>query len=117
MVVLGLSCFAIPFAVVKLGGVAEIRSVLPGNRFSLAEISLQQFLNWMVAIVPIWFVAMTLYQRIFACRDEQEAKRAWLIAGLFEWPVMAFVGVTMGLLAERRFRKGAHRFRSACRNI
>ncbi len=106
MVVLGLSLIAIPCAVVKLGGLAEIREVLPASRFSLAEIAPQMFLNWMVAIVPIWFVAMTLYQRIFACRDEREAKRAWLVAGLFEWPVMAFVGVTMGLLASAALAKG-----------
>ena len=43
---------------------------------------------------------MTLYQRIYACNDEKTAKRAWYLAGLFEWPVMAFMGVSLGLFAK-----------------
>jgi solute:Na+ symporter, SSS family len=35
---------------------------------------------------------MTLYQRIYACKDEKTAKKAWYMAGVFEWPVMAFLG-------------------------
>ncbi|MEZ5198857.1 MAG: hypothetical protein R2764_21520 [Bacteroidales bacterium] len=65
--------------------------------FSLTNISWQQFLNWVVTIVPIWFVGMTLYQRIYASKSSKEAQKAWFIAGVFEWPVMAFLGVTLGL--------------------
>jgi SSS family solute:Na+ symporter len=54
----------------------------------------------MVTIVPIWFVGMTLYQRIYASKSSKEAQKAWFIAGIFEWPVMAFLGVTFGLLAR-----------------
>jgi SSS family solute:Na+ symporter len=43
---------------------------------------------------------MTLYQRIFACSSEKEAKKAWFIAGLLEWPIMAFMGVGLGLLSR-----------------
>ncbi len=43
---------------------------------------------------------MTLYQRIYASRDEEQAKKAWYLAGLFEWPIMAFMGVLLGLLAK-----------------
>ena len=43
---------------------------------------------------------MTLYQRIYATRSEKEAKKAWFLAGLFEWPVMAFMGVSLGLFAK-----------------
>jgi SSS family solute:Na+ symporter len=50
---------------------------------------------------------MTLYQRIFACRDERTAHRAWFIAGLFEWPLMAFMGVTLGLFARVAAEQGA----------
>jgi len=35
----------------------------------------------MVTIIPVWFVGMTLYQRMYACRDEADAKKAWYIAG------------------------------------
>ncbi|MBN1361244.1 MAG: hypothetical protein JW993_11655, partial [Sedimentisphaerales bacterium] len=48
----------------------------------------------------IWFVAMTLYQRIYACRSVKEAKRAFFIAGLLEYPVMAFLGVSLGMMAR-----------------
>jgi SSS family solute:Na+ symporter len=58
------------------------------------------FVNWMVTIVPIWLIGMTLYQRMFACRDERAARRAWFIAGLFEYPVMAFTGVILGMCAR-----------------
>jgi SSS family solute:Na+ symporter len=43
---------------------------------------------------------MTLYQRIYASRDVKQAKKAWYIAGLFEWPIMAFMGVLLGLFGR-----------------
>ncbi|MEQ9149269.1 MAG: sodium:solute symporter family protein, partial [Cytophagales bacterium] len=52
------------------------------------------------------FVGMTLYQRIYACKDEKTAKKAWFIAGVFEWPVMAFMGVVLGFFAKIAFQKG-----------
>jgi solute:Na+ symporter, SSS family len=48
-------------------------------------------------------IGMTLYQRMYACRDEREAKRAWYIAGIFEYPVMAFTGVFLGMCARVMF--------------
>jgi SSS family solute:Na+ symporter len=50
---------------------------------------------------------MTLYQRIFAARDVKTAKKAWFIAGLFEWPIMAFLGVSLGLLSRVAVEQGA----------
>ena len=49
---------------------------------------------------------MTLYQRIFAARDVKSAKKAWFIAGLFEWPIMAFLGVSLGLLSRVAVEQG-----------
>jgi solute:Na+ symporter, SSS family len=49
---------------------------------------------------------MTLYQRIYASRDVKSAKKAWYIAGFFEWPIMAFMGVTLGLLSRVAFEQG-----------
>jgi SSS family solute:Na+ symporter len=43
---------------------------------------------------------MTLYQRIYASRSKGEAQKAWFIAGLFEWPIMAFMGVLLGLFSR-----------------
>jgi solute:Na+ symporter, SSS family len=49
---------------------------------------------------------MTLYQRIYAAGDRKTAQRAWLVAGLFEYPVMAFTGVILGLFAKAAFETG-----------
>ncbi|MEZ4918857.1 MAG: hypothetical protein R2792_07080 [Saprospiraceae bacterium] len=70
------------------------------------SVSWIKLVNWFITIVPIWFVGMTLYQRIYACRDERTAKRAWYIAGLFEYPVMAFMGVLLGLFARVAVAQG-----------
>jgi len=49
---------------------------------------------------------MTLYQRIYASRDEKSARRAWFTAGLFEYPVMAFLGVFLGMLSRVAVEQG-----------
>ncbi|NCT16843.1 MAG: sodium:solute symporter [Flavobacteriaceae bacterium CG_4_8_14_3_um_filter_34_10] len=100
ILIIGLIFVGIPFAYFKLGGWDAIQSVLPNKFFSLTNLRWVQFANWFITIVPIWFVGMTLYQRIYACKDEKTAKKAWYIAGLFEWPVMAFMGIALGLLAR-----------------
>lgn len=48
---------------------------------------------------------MTLYQRIFACKDAKTAKKAWYFAGVLEWPMMAFTGVILGMLANVAIQK------------
>lgn len=83
-----------------------IRSTLPAEFLTLTNITWQQIVNWAITIIPIWFVGMTLYQRIYACRDEKTAKRAWYLAGLFEWPIMAFMGVSLGILARVAAEQG-----------
>ena len=102
----GLIFIGIPVAYNYLGGYDAIVSVLPDKYFSLQNVSWVQLVNWFVIIVPIWFVGMTLYQRIYACKDEKTAKNAWFIAGLFEYPIMAFMGVILGLFARVAAAKG-----------
>ncbi|MFO7874674.1 MAG: sodium:solute symporter family protein [Bacteroidales bacterium] len=102
----GLIFVGIPISYYSVGGLAGIREVLPDAYFSLGNISWQQLLNWAVTIIPIWFVGMTLYQRIYASRNRKQAQRAWYIAGLFEWPVMAFMGVLLGLFARVAIAQG-----------
>lgn len=87
----------------ELGGIDSLRENLPPEFFSLTNIAPVTFVNWMFTIIPIWLIAMTLYQRMFACRNEQEARRAWFIAGFFEYPVMAFMGVFLGMCARVMF--------------
>ncbi|WP_073851035.1 sodium:solute symporter family protein [Pontibacter flavimaris] len=85
---------------------AAIRATLPPEFLSLTSITWPQIVNWGITIIPIWFVGMTLYQRIYACRDEKTARRAWFIAGLFEWPIMAFMGVGLGMLSRVAAEQG-----------
>ncbi|MFO7937291.1 MAG: sodium:solute symporter family protein [Kiritimatiellia bacterium] len=96
----GLIFVTIPVTLFKLGGLSNLKKFLPASHFSLTNIDAVTFINWMVTIIPIWLVGMTLYQRMFACRNEKEARRAWYIAGFFEYPVMAFTGVFLGMCAR-----------------
>ncbi len=96
----GLVFIGIPIGYFAVGGYAGISAALPDEFLSLTNVGWSTLVNWAVTIIPIWFVGMTLYQRIYACRDERTARRAWYIAGLFEYPVMAFMGVLLGLFAR-----------------
>ena len=96
----GLIFVTIPATLIKIGGISALRENLPPEYFSLTNIEPVKFINWMVTIIPIWLIGMTLYQRMYACKDEQQAKKAWYIAGIFEYPVMAFTGVFLGMCAR-----------------
>lgn len=106
ILMVGLVFIGIPLGYFKIGGWDAIQQYLPQSHLSLFNISGVQFFNWLITIVPIWFVGMTLYQRIYACRDEQTAKKAWKIAGFFEWPIMAFMGVLLGLFSKVALEQG-----------
>lgn len=96
----GLIFIGLPLGYQAVGGIETIREVLKPEFLQLTNISWQKAIKWLFTILPIWFVGMTLYQRIYASRDEKTARRAWLIAGVFEYPVMAFMGVMLGLFAR-----------------
>ena len=96
----GLLFVAVPMAWQAVGGWEAIVATVGPDLLALDNVRPVMLLNWAITIIPIWFVGMTLYQRIYASRSEREAKQAWFIAGLFEWPVMAFLGVVLGLLAR-----------------
>lgn len=96
----GLIFIGIPVSYAAIGGMDAIRETVEPEMLTLTNIRWQQFVNWGITILPIWFVGMTLYQRIYATRSEKEAKKAWYLAGLLEWPVMAFMGVLLGLFAK-----------------
>lgn len=102
----GLILVGIPIAFVAVGGWSAVQAAVEPSFLNPFAIGWVQLVNWAVTIVPIWFVAMTLYQRIYASRDVQSAKRAWYLAGLFEWPVMAFMGVVLGLLGRVAAEQG-----------
>jgi SSS family solute:Na+ symporter len=106
ILMVGLIGIGIPIGFVEIGGWQAIETTLPETFLSLTNLKFIDFFNWLITIVPIWFVGMTLYQRIYACRDEKTARKAWKIAGLFEYPVMAFMGVALGLFARVAFEQG-----------
>lgn len=106
ILMLGFIFIGLPVAYYYVGGWSMIRATLPDEFFSLTNLTWQDFANWGITILPIWFIGMTLYQRIFASRDVKSAKKAWFIAGLFEWPIMAFMGVSLGLLSRVAFEQG-----------
>lgn len=106
ILMIGLIFVGIPIGYYQIGGWEAVRTHVPAEFLSLSNITFIQFFNWLITIVPIWFIGMTLYQRIFACKDVRTARKAWYIAGLFEWPVMALMGVTLGLFSRVAFEQG-----------
>lgn len=106
LLLLGLIGIGIPLGFQKIGGMEGLQNIVEPDMLSLTNITFVDLINWFITIVPIWFVGMTLYQRIYACKDEKTAVKAWRIAGLFEWPVMAFMGVLLGLFAKVAFEQG-----------
>jgi SSS family solute:Na+ symporter len=96
----GLIFIGLPLSYYAIGGIDGIRGSLGPEFLALDQVGWVTFFNWLITIGPIWFVGMTLYQRIYASRSVADAKKAWYIAGLFEYPVMAFIGVCLGLFAR-----------------
>lgn len=96
----GLIFIGLPLGYLSIGGWEGIQKTLEPELLTLTNVTWQNLVNWSITIIPIWFIGMTLYQRIYASRDVRQAKKAWYIAGAFEWPVMAFMGVTLGLFSR-----------------
>ncbi len=103
----GLLFVGLPVSWFAVGGWDAIVSTLSKDMLSLTNIGWTTFVNWLFTIIPIWFIGMTLYQRIYAANSEKEARKAWYVAGIFEYPVMAFLGVTLGMLAKVALINGA----------
>jgi len=106
VLLVGLIGIGIPLGFLKIGGWEGLASVVDQKMLQLNHLRWSQGFNWLITIVPIWFVGMTLYQRIYACKDQKTAVKAWRIAALFEWPLMAFMGVLLGLFAKVAFEQG-----------
>jgi SSS family solute:Na+ symporter len=96
----GLIFIGLPLGYMSIGGWEGIQMSVQPEMLRLDNIEWPTILNWAITIIPIWFIGMTLYQRIYASRSEKEARKAWYIAGLFEWPIMAFMGVALGLFGR-----------------
>ncbi|MEB3298751.1 MAG: sodium:solute symporter family protein [Candidatus Sericytochromatia bacterium] len=103
ILLVGLALVALPLGYVAVGGIEGLRQALPPAHFDPLAVTPDLLAQWAISIVPVWFVGMTLYQRLYAVRDERTARRAWLVAGLLEWPLMAFLGVILGMFARVMF--------------
>ncbi len=100
ILMVGLIFIGVPLSYTAVGGWEGITQNVDPALLSMGNLTWQRVVYWGATIIPIWFVGMTLYQRIYACNDEKTAKRAWYLAGVFEWPIMAFMGVSLGLFAK-----------------
>ena len=102
----GLILIGLPIALHAVGGMSGVREVVSGEMLAFNNVSVTTLINWAITIIPIWFVGMTLYQRIYASRTVRGAQRAWFFAGLLEWPLMAFMGVGLGLIGRVAAEQG-----------
>jgi SSS family solute:Na+ symporter len=48
----------------------------------MTNVTWYQILNWSVTIIPIWFVGMTLYQRIYASKGLKKQRKLGLLPGV-----------------------------------
>ena len=110
ILLLGLMFIGLPMGYWAVGGWEGITAAVGPEMLALNNLSWQNIINWSFTIIPIWFIGMTLYQRIYASRNVKQAKKAWFIAGVFEWPIMAFMGVALGLLARVGADQGMFEF-------
>lgn len=106
LLLLGLIFIGIPLSLDFVGGWKALYNELEPTTMSLTNVSWSQLVNWAITIIPIWFVGMTLYQRIYASKSAEQAKKAWFIAGFFEWPIMAFLGTILGVIAKVAWTQG-----------
>jgi SSS family solute:Na+ symporter len=102
----GLIFVGVPFSIHSIGGLDTLRASVDREMLQLTNIEWSVVINWAFSIIPIWFIGMTLYQRIYAASSKKEAQKAWFLAGLFEYPVMAFLGVFLGLMAKVAINHG-----------
>ncbi len=102
----GLIFIGIPAGYIAVGGMSAINETLGPEFMSFRNVPWQTIVNWVVTIIPIWFVGMTLYQRIYSTRGVKQAQKAWYIAGIFEWPFMAMMGVILGLFSRVAYENG-----------
>lgn len=66
----GLIFVGLPISYNAVGGWEVIQSTLSPEMLTLTNVSWQNLVYWLVTIFPIWYIGMTLYQRIYASRDE-----------------------------------------------
>ncbi|MBZ4676509.1 MAG: sodium:solute symporter, partial [Anaerophaga sp.] len=61
----GLTFVGVPFALHSVGGLDVLRESVDKEMLQLTNIKGSVIVNWAFSIIPIWFIGMTLYQRIY----------------------------------------------------
>jgi SSS family solute:Na+ symporter len=82
-------------------GYYEYQGNIGSRIFIVNQCQWYQILNWSITIIPILVCGNDFCTKEFMpVREKKKEKKAWLIAGFFEWPIMAFMGVILGMLAK-----------------
>lgn len=106
VLLVGVIFIAVPLGLYQVGGWSGIVDHFSANpdTVSLVDwgaVSWKQLIGWFFAIFPIWFISIAGMQRIIAARDEQTARRAFLLTGVpIEWPLFAIGSTLIGMLAR-----------------
>src|SRR5690554_3423526 len=66
ILLLGLIFIGLPMGYWAVGGWEGITETVGPEMLALNNLSWQNMVNWSFTIIPIWFIGMTLYQRIYA---------------------------------------------------
>jgi len=109
ILLVGIVFIAVPIGLWQVGGwdglVAHFASDPATVRMTdWTALSWKQALGWFFAIFPIWFISIAAIQRIVAARDEQTARRAFLLTGVpIEWPLFAIGATLIGMIARMLF--------------
>ncbi|MDX1517313.1 MAG: sodium/solute symporter, partial [Woeseiaceae bacterium] len=102
----GIVFLAVPIGLWQVGGwngivahfTADARTA---SMVDWTAVGWKQLLGWFFGIFPVWFISIAAMQRIIAARDEQTARRAFLLTGVpIEWPLFAVGSTLVGMIAR-----------------
>ena len=103
---IGIICIAVPIGLIQVGGWPAMvdhfsKSDETRHLVDWGAVGFKQALGWFFAIFPVWFISIAAMQRIVAARDEQTARRSFLLTGVpIEWPLFAIGSTLIGMLAR-----------------
>ena len=88
----------LPLALMKVGGIAHVSAALPDSYFDPGRLGIMEPLAWMALCVYSYATDQTYMQRVFASRDAQVARFAYLFTGV-NYLVFGACVAGMGLIA------------------
>ncbi len=106
VLLVGIVFIMVPLGLHRVGGwsaMVEHFSARPETTemISWSAVGWKKLVGWFLSIFPMWFIAITGMQRVIAARDEQTARRAFLLTGVpLEWPLFAIGTTLVGMFAR-----------------